>query len=90
MKKDKKKPHGHTYRANNMVNDKNYIGQTVDSRWPEGKNPIEERWKEEVGEAYRKGARGENLRYIENAIIKYGMKIYKKRMILDCSRNDRG
>ena len=40
MKKDKKKPHGHTYRANNSVNDKNYVGQTVDSRWPEGKNPL--------------------------------------------------
>jgi len=43
MKKDKKKPHGHTYRANNVVNDKNYIGQTVDSRWSEDQIAIQER-----------------------------------------------
>jgi len=74
MVKDKTKEaiHGYIYRANNLVNDKNYMGQTVAGRWKEGQNPIKERWKEEVEEAYRREARGENLRYIENAIIRYG------------------
>lgn len=72
MAKRDKVPYGYIYRATNMVNGKVYEGQTVASRWTEGQNPIEGRWKEEVGEAYRKQARGENLRYIENAIIKYG------------------
>lgn len=65
-------PHGYIYRANNHLNGKNYLGQTVTSRWGEGKIPIEERWKEEIQEAYRKEQRGENLRYIERAITKYG------------------
>lgn len=67
-----KDPYGYIYRATNVVNGKVYIGQTVASRWNEDKIPIEERWKEEVGEAYRKEARGDNLRYVENAIVKYG------------------
>ena len=62
MKKDKKKPHGHTYRANNVVNDKNYIGQTVDSRWSEDQNAIQERWKEEFGDAYRNYGKNSNRR----------------------------
>jgi len=72
MVEREKNPYGYIYRATNLVNGKVYNGQTTASRWNEGKNPIEERWKEEVGEAYRKEARGENLRYIENAITKYG------------------
>ncbi|TET03763.1 MAG: GIY-YIG nuclease family protein, partial [Promethearchaeota archaeon] len=72
MVEREKDPYGYIYRATNVVNGKVYIGQTVASRWNEGKIPIEERWKEEVGEAYRKEARGENLRYVENAIVKYG------------------
>ena len=72
MVEREKTPYGYIYRATNVVNGKVYIGQTVASRWNEGKIPIEERWKEEVGEAYRKDARGENLRYVENAITMYG------------------
>jgi len=72
MVEKEKKPYGYIYRATNVVNYKVYVGQTTTSRWKEGQNPIKERWKEEVGEAYRKQARGENLRYVENAITKYG------------------
>ena len=60
MEKDERKPYGYIYRATNLVNDKYYMGQTVAGRWKERQNPIKERWKEEVGEAYRKEARGEN------------------------------
>ncbi len=72
MVEKEKTPYGYIYRATNVVNDKVYLGQTTTDRWDKGKIPIEERWKEEVGEAYRKQARGENLRYVENAITKYG------------------
>ena len=72
-------PYGYTYRATNIVNDKYYFGQTTTSRWNESKIPIEERWKEEVREAYSRAARGENLRYIENAIIKYGPENFELR-----------
>ena len=72
MVKDEEKPYGYIYRATNRQNGKNYIGQTVTGRWKDNQNSIEERWKEEVGEAYRKERRGEELRNIEKAIIKYG------------------
>ena len=72
MVKREKAPHGYIYRATNIQNGKNYIGQTVASRWGDDKNPIEERWKEEVQEAYGKERRGESLRYVENAIVKHG------------------
>jgi len=72
MVEKEKTPYGYIYRATNVVNDKVYLGQTTTDRWDKGNIPIEERWKEEVGEAYRKQARGENLRYVENAITKYG------------------
>ncbi len=71
MSNSKKTPYGYIYRAKNIQTGKSYIGQTTTSRWEEGRNAVEERWKEEVQEAYRKQNRGENLRYIENAIIKY-------------------
>jgi hypothetical protein len=77
MVERKKVPYGYIYRATNVVNGKVYIGQTVASRWEEGKIPIKERWKEEVREAYSRKARGEDLRYIENAIIKYGSDNFK-------------
>ncbi len=72
MDKSEKAPFGYIYRATNIQNEKNYIGQTVASRWGEDKSPIEDRWKEEVQEAYGKQRRGEDLRYIERAIVKYG------------------
>ncbi|KKN16393.1 hypothetical protein LCGC14_0976320 [marine sediment metagenome] len=72
MVKSEKTPHGYIYRAINKENDKIYIGQTGTDRWGSDKVPIEERWKEEIREAYAKKKRGEKLRYIENAIIKYG------------------
>ncbi|MFX0056978.1 MAG: hypothetical protein ACFE85_18520 [Candidatus Hodarchaeota archaeon] len=71
MNEEDQRPFGYIYRATNLVNDKTYIGQTVSNRWREDQNPVEERWKEEVNESFRKQKRGENLRYIENAIIKY-------------------
>ena len=67
-----KVPYGYIYRATNVVNDKIYLGKTETKQWGEGKIPIEERWKREVKEAYYRKAREENLRYIENAVIKYG------------------
>ncbi|MFX1258991.1 MAG: hypothetical protein ACFFAN_14125, partial [Promethearchaeota archaeon] len=66
------RPYGYIYLATNKENGKKYVGQTVSSRWKEHQDCVEERWKEEVGDAYRKQNRGEELRYIENAIIKYG------------------
>ena len=72
MLEREKTSYGCIYRATNLEDGKVYIGQTTTGRWNKGQNPIEERWKEEVGEAYRKMARGENLRYVENAITKYG------------------
>ena len=72
MVEREKPPYGYIYRATNVVNDKVYTGQTRTDRWKEGQIPIEERWKEEVGDAYRRQSRGKELRYIENAIIKYG------------------
>ena len=59
------------------ANDKVYIGKTETGSWKDGKIPIEERWKREVKEAYNRKAREENLRYIENAIIKYGSENFK-------------
>jgi hypothetical protein len=49
-----KKPYGYIYKATNKVNGKVYIGQTITSVWAENQNPIEERWKKEVQEAYGK------------------------------------
>jgi len=72
MVKSEKTPHGYIYRATHKENSKVYLGQTGTDRWGSEKVPIEERWKEEVREAYAKKKRGEKLRYIENAIIKYG------------------
>ena len=77
MVKSEKIPHGYIYRATNIQNGKIYIGQTVASRWGDDKNPIEERWKEEVQEAYGKQRRGENLRYVERAIVKNVPRILK-------------
>ena len=77
MGNSQKIPYGYIYRAKNIQTGKIYIGQTTTSRWEEGRNAVEERWKEEVQEAYRKQNRGENLRYIENAIIKYGPENFK-------------
>ena len=57
MVKSEKTPFGYIYRATNIQNGKNYIGQTGTSRWGNDKNPIEERWNEEVGEAFRKDRR---------------------------------
>ena len=73
MVKSEKTPFGEIYRATNIKNGKVYMGQTIASRWGEDKNPIEERWKEEVRDAYAKQRRGEDRRYIENAIIKHGV-----------------
>ncbi len=77
MVKSEKAPFGYIYRANNDENGKNYLGQTVTSRWGDDKIPIKEHWNEEVREAYAKQRRGENLRSIESAIIKYGPENFK-------------
>ena len=65
MVKEEKTPFGYIYRATNKGNRKNYLGQTVTSRWGDDKNPIEERWKEEVREAYAGHRRGENREGID-------------------------
>ncbi|TFG19025.1 MAG: GIY-YIG nuclease family protein [Promethearchaeota archaeon] len=75
--KDEERPYGYIYKATNVINGMVYIGQTTSDRWKENQNPIEERWKEELGEAFRKLNRGEDLRYVENAIAKYGPEKFK-------------
>jgi len=77
MVKDEDRPFGYIYIATNTENGKVYVGQTTSGRWKENQNPIEGRWKEEVGEALRKLNRGEDLRYVENAITKYGPENFK-------------
>ncbi|MHA1985252.1 MAG: GIY-YIG nuclease family protein [Promethearchaeota archaeon] len=72
MDKDETKPYGYIYVATNRVNGKVYVGQTLTSRWGDDKIPIEERWNNEIKDAYSKKSKGEKLRYVENAIIKYG------------------
>ncbi len=72
MVKEEIKPYGYIYVASNRLNGKVYVGQTITSRWRDDKIPIEERWNKEIQDAYGKKRRGEGLRYIENAIIKYG------------------
>jgi len=72
MGKKESKPYGYIYVATNRVNGKVYVGQTYTSQWGENKIPIEERWKGEIGVAYSKKRNENKLRYIENAIIKYG------------------
>jgi len=79
MVKNEKIPYGYIYRATNIHNGKNYIGQTVSSQWGKGKIPIEERWKNEVKEAFKRQKRGENLRDIESAVIKHGPENFKLR-----------
>ena len=77
MEDEEDRPFGYIYIAENMQNGKKYVGQTVSSVWDKDKTPIEERWKNEVGDAYRKARRGDDLRYIERAIVKYGEKNFK-------------
>ncbi|MFX1478114.1 MAG: GIY-YIG nuclease family protein [Promethearchaeota archaeon] len=72
MVREETKPYGYIYRAENRFNRKNYIGKTYTDRWDDNQNPVDERWKEECNIAYNKQRRGEELRYIENAIIKNG------------------
>jgi hypothetical protein len=79
MGKENKRPYGYIYQATNVINGKNYEGQTISSRWKDHQIPIEERWKQEVREAYGKEIRGEGLRYIEQAIMKYGPENFKLR-----------
>ena len=80
MVKSEETPYGYIYRTTNIQNGKNYIGQTVASRWKENKIPIEERWKEEVKEGYSKLKRGQHLRYIEYAVIKHGPENFDLKM----------
>jgi len=79
MVKTEKIPYGYIYRATNIHNGKNYIGQTVSSQWGKGKIPIEERWKKEVKEGFKRQKRGDNLRFIESAVIKHGPENFKLR-----------
>ncbi|MFW9988232.1 MAG: GIY-YIG nuclease family protein [Candidatus Odinarchaeota archaeon] len=77
MVKKKKTPYGYIYRATNRINGKNYIGKTDKSTWKKGQNPIEERWNVEVNKAKARERRGERLRHIESAIVKYGEENFK-------------
>jgi len=72
MRYKEKKPYGYVYKATNQVNGKVYIGQTGTSRWRDDQNPVKGRWKEEVQAAYSKYRTAQNMRYVEQAIVKYG------------------
>ncbi len=69
---EEKEPYGYIYRATNQINGKIYIGKTTTDRWDKNKDPIVERWNEEVKTSYSNKEHGLSMRYIENAVVKYG------------------
>lgn len=54
---------GYIYKITNLVNNKAYIGQTID--------PVQKRWKEHIYAAYRE--KDDNRYYLHRAISKYGV-----------------
>ncbi len=74
-----KVPFGYIYKVTNTKNGKIYIGQAKEGRKGKGKTAIEKRWNSQIERSHRFQRWNKNhpierkrLRYIENAINKYG------------------
>lgn len=78
-----KVPFGYIYKVTNTKNGKIYIGQAKEGRKGKGKTAIEKRWNSQIERSYRFQRWNKNhpierkrLRYIENAINKYGKEFF--------------
>lgn len=76
--------YGYVYKLTNIKNGKIYIGKAKEGRTGRGKNAIEKRWNEEIERAHRlerwnkeHPQEKKKLRYIENAINKYGEESFR-------------
>ena len=78
-----KVPFGFVYKVTNTKNGKIHIGKVEEGRKGKGKTAIEKRWNAQIERAHRfhrwnreYPLKKKQLRYIENAINKYGEKCF--------------
>jgi hypothetical protein len=77
-------PYGYVYKSTNLLNGKIYIGKAKEGRRGRGGSAIEKRWNEEIERAHRLKRwnvehphKKKTIRYIENAINKYGEESFR-------------